>query len=115
MGRKRPFREFLQYFTGYFFDQLTRRGNRVPTRFPFCYALTMIPESQETEPEAYSSLLAVATGGAVVFLALSWFGLTTYSAFAAVVVYLVVAVPLVLWLRSRRPKTRMSVRSEDET
>jgi Flp pilus assembly protein TadB len=74
----------------------------------------MIPESQETKPEAYSSLLAVAVGGAVVFLVFYWFGMTALAAFAGLLVYLILAVPIVLWLRSRRLKRQGGVRREDE-
>ena len=75
----------------------------------------MIPVRDDTKPGAYSPLFIVAAGGAVVFLVFSWFGLTAYPAFLAVVVYLIFAVPVVLWLRGRRLKGRVSVQEAEET
>jgi predicted membrane-bound spermidine synthase len=73
------------------------------------------PVREHAKAETDSSLLGLAAGGVVFAAILSWTGLGLGAALAGILLYLIIAVPIALWLHARTLKRQSIARPPDDT
>ncbi|MBA3577308.1 MAG: hypothetical protein H0W39_06840 [Sphingomonas sp.] len=74
-----------------------------------------IPVREPAKAETHSSLVGLAAGGVVFAAILSWTGLGLGAALAGILLYLIIAVPIALWLHARTLKRQRIARPPDDT